>query len=85
VSTWRTSSSSTGPRESRSTRRADLDDARHFLLAEVVDLHVELDKEQPAKFDAELLTEGNKEVREMVITWEEHLADREADELVFEP
>jgi hypothetical protein len=61
----------------RAIRRADLNDAQHFLLAEIVDLHVELDKEQQAKFDAELRTAENKEIREMVITWEEHLVARE--------
>jgi hypothetical protein len=56
----------------------DVDEARRFLLAKVVDLYVELDEAQAARFAAEVAKEGNEEVREMVITWEETIADRVA-------
>jgi len=51
-------------------------DARRFLLAKVVDLYVELDEAQTERFVAE--TRKDEEVRKMVITWEETLAEREA-------
>ena len=49
------------------------------MLAEIIRLHVDLDEEQQAKFDAALRAEENKEVREMVVTWEEHLAASKAE------
>ena len=58
---------------------ADVDEARRFLLAKVVDLYVELDEAQAARFSAEVAKEGNEEVREMVITWEETIAANRAE------
>ncbi|HEX9734925.1 MAG TPA: hypothetical protein VGG06_23375 [Thermoanaerobaculia bacterium] len=55
---------------------APVDEARRFLLAKLVDLYVELDEAQRRRFVAE--TRKDEEVRKMVITWEETLAEREA-------
>lgn len=62
----------------RAISQADLDEARRFLLAKVVETYVELDSQQQERFTAELGRQANKEVRNMVITWEETLAAREA-------
>jgi anti-sigma-K factor RskA len=45
----------------------------------VVELYVELDEGQAERFAAEVAKEGNEEVREMVITWEETLAANRAE------
>jgi hypothetical protein len=57
----------------------DVDEARRFLLAKIVELYVELDEAQAARFAAEVAKEGNEEVREMVITWEDALAASKAE------
>ena len=62
----------------RAISRADVDDARRFLLAKVVDIYVELDEAEAERYAAEVAKEDNEEVREMVITWEETIAASEA-------
>ena len=47
------------------------------MLAKI-DLYVELTETQAERFAAEVEKEGNEEVHDMVITWEDALADREA-------
>ncbi len=53
---------------------ADIDDARRYVLAKIVDVYVELDETEAARYTAEVDREANKEVRGMVITWEDALA-----------
>ena len=62
----------------KAIQRADVDDARRYVLAKIVDLYVELNTAQVERFSAEVKKEGNEEVHDMVITWEDALADREA-------
>ena len=59
-------------------RHADIDDDRRFLLAKLVEIYVELNEAETERYRAELTKQDNEEVREMVITWEETLAAREA-------
>ncbi len=58
----------------RAVSRAAVDDARRYVLAKIVDVYVELDETEAARFAAEVERESNKEVRRMVITWEDALA-----------
>ncbi len=51
---------------------------QRFVLAKIVDIYVELGKDDEERFRAELEREANKEVSDMVITWDEALAEREA-------
>ncbi len=61
-------------------RRAEgLDVRQQFLLARVVDTYVELTEREQQRFVAELARAENKEVREMVVTWEEALAESRAE------
>ncbi len=60
-------------------RAAGLNIRQRFLLARVVDTYIELDEREKERFAAELARSENKEVREMVVTWEEALAEREAE------
>ena len=60
------------------SRAESLDLRQRFLLARVVNTYVQLTGEDEERFFAELRREGNKEVRDMVVTWEEALAEREA-------
>ncbi|MCP4591754.1 MAG: hypothetical protein GY842_13525 [bacterium] len=62
----------------RAVSRADVDDAQRFVLAKIVDIYVELKADDEKRFQAELEREANKEVSDMVITWDEALAEREA-------
>ena len=59
--------------------RAAIDDARRFLLAKIVDIYVELDEAEAERYAAEVNSEDNEEVREMVITWEETIAASKAE------
>ncbi|MEE8523365.1 MAG: hypothetical protein V3T72_05495, partial [Thermoanaerobaculia bacterium] len=58
----------------RAISRADVDDARRYVLAKIVDIYVELDETEAERYAAEVKRESNKEVRHMVITWEDALA-----------
>ncbi len=50
------------------------------LAAEtVVETYIELNEDEELRFAAEMQREGNKEVREMVVTWEEALAESRAE------
>jgi hypothetical protein len=62
----------------RAIGHAEVDDARRFLLAKIVDLYVELDQAEAERYAVEVAKEDNAEVRDMVITWEETLAASEA-------
>ena len=59
-------------------RAHNLDPRQRFLLARVVNTYVQLIGDDEERFFAELRREGNKEVREMIVTWDEALAEREA-------
>ncbi len=58
----------------RAISRTDVDDARRYLLAKIVDVYVELDEVEAMRYTAEVEQEANKEVQNMVITWEDALA-----------
>lgn len=58
----------------RAISRADVDDARRYVLARIVDVYVQLNETEAARFAAEVERESNEEVRRMVITWEDALA-----------
>ena len=58
-------------------RAEGLDIRQRFLLARVVDTYVQLDEREQEHFAAELARSENEEVQEMVVTWEEALAERE--------
>ena len=61
-------------------RRAEwLDIRQRFLLARVVDTYVQLDEREEERFVAQLARAENKEVRHMVVTWEEALAESRAE------
>jgi hypothetical protein len=62
----------------RAISQAEIDDARRYLLASVVDTYVELDEDQAERYTAEVAKDENEEVHEMVITWEETVAAAEA-------
>ncbi len=55
-------------------RSAEVDDKRRFVLFRVVDIYAKLKPDEQPRFEAELERHRNKEVQEMVITWEEALA-----------
>jgi len=62
----------------RAIGRAKLDEARRFVLTKIVEIYLRLESEDEDRFRAEIEQETNEEVREMVITWEEALEEREA-------
>ena len=62
----------------KAVRRAELDEARSFELANIVDTYIPLDPAEETRFEALIEQDTSKEVQEMVITWEDALADREA-------
>ncbi len=51
---------------------------RRYILVKVVETYLRLNEVEERRFKAEMEREVNKEVREMVVTWEEALAEREA-------
>ncbi len=57
----------------RAIRRAEIDDSRRFVLFRIVDTYARLKPEEQRRFDAEIERDRNKEVQDMVITWEEAL------------
>ncbi len=59
-------------------RAEHLDIDRRYVLVRVVETYLRLDEAEEQRFKAEMEREVNKEVREMVVTWEEALAEREA-------
>jgi hypothetical protein len=58
--------------------RAQVDDARRFVLANVVNTYILLNEAEQERFAIAVASEA-KEVREMEITWEETLAARKAE------
>ncbi len=48
------------------------------MLVRIVDIYAKLRPEEKRRFEAEIERDRYKEVRDMVITWEEALADSEA-------
>lgn len=60
------------------SRAEGLDLSRQYVLKRVVDNYLELSENESERFSAELKRDVNKEVRDMVITWEEALEEREA-------
>ncbi len=62
----------------RAIRGAEVDDSRRFVLVRIVDTYAKLRPEEERRFEAELERARNKEVQDMVITWEDALADSEA-------
>jgi hypothetical protein len=61
----------------RAISRAKVDEARRYVLANVVDTYVQLNPEEDERFAGALASEANKEVSDMEITWEGALAARE--------
>jgi hypothetical protein len=57
------------------SRAEGLDLSRRYVLTRVVDTYLELSENESERFAAELEREANKEVRDMVVTWEEALAE----------
>jgi hypothetical protein len=53
--------------------RAEVDEARKMVLANIVETYVELSPEQKDRFAAEIHREERKEVREMQMTWADKL------------
>jgi hypothetical protein len=60
------------------SRAEGLDVQRQFVLAKIVNTHLKLQGEEALRFSHELAQQANKEVHDMVVTWEEALAEREA-------
>ena len=60
-------------------RAKHLDQDRQYVLVKVVETYLRLNEIEERRFQAEMEREVNKEVREMVVTWEEALAEREAE------
>ncbi len=54
--------------------RAEVNEAQKFLLANEVETYLKLNPEDEERFAAEIRRDANKEVRDMVITWEDALA-----------
>ena len=61
------------------SRAEGLDVSRQYVLTRVVDNYLELSENESERFAAELEREANKEVRDMVVTWEEALAESRAE------
>jgi hypothetical protein len=59
-------------------RPPDLDSSQRYVLARVVDTYIRLDLGEAEALAARLAEDRNKEIREMVVTWEEAIADSEA-------
>ncbi len=58
----------------RAVGRAAVNDTQKFLLANVVETYLKLDAQDEERFAAEMRRDTYKEVRNMVITWEDALA-----------
>jgi hypothetical protein len=65
------------------SRAEGLDLSRRYVLTRVVDTYLELSENESERFAAELEREANKEVRDMVVTWEEALAESRAEGLTL--
>jgi hypothetical protein len=60
------------------SRAKGLDLSRQYVLTRVVDNYLELSENESERFKAELERGANKEVRDMVVTWEEALEESRA-------
>ncbi len=60
-------------------RAKHLDQNRRYILVKVVETYLKLNEIEERRFKAEMEREVNKEVREMVVTWEEALAESRAE------
>lgn len=58
------------------SRAEGLDLARRYVLDKVVNTYIELGDDEKRRYAAEVA--NHKEIREMAVTWEEALAEREA-------
>ncbi len=58
-----------------------LDLNRRYVLARIVDTYIELDEVEIQRFSTELERESSKEVQDMVVTWDEALAESKAEGL----
>ncbi len=57
----------------RRVGRAEVDDARRFLLANIVETYIELDEASQEEYESLLAAEPNEEVRAMEMTWAEKM------------
>ncbi len=57
----------------RRVGRAEVDDARRFLLANIVETYIELDDAAQGEYEALLAEEGNEEVATMEMSWADTL------------
>jgi len=62
----------------RAVKRADVNDSQRFMLATIVNRFVELDSEEKERYEMEIMREDNKEVQQMLLTWDEALAQERA-------
>jgi hypothetical protein len=60
------------------SRAEALDMSQRYVLGKIVDNYLDLSDDEEGRFAAELKRGANKEVSEMVVTWEEALEEREA-------
>ena len=63
----------------RAVRRAEVEKKERFLLTKVVNTYIQLSEPEQARFAAELEKRANQEVREMVLTWDETMAECRAE------
>ncbi len=57
----------------RRVGRAEVDDAKRFLLANIVETYIELDEAAQGEYQRLLAAEANQEVRTMEMTWADTL------------
>ncbi len=62
----------------RAVERADVNDSQRFMLATIVNRYVELKPEDKERYEMGIMREDNKEVQQMLLTWEEALAQERA-------
>lgn len=62
----------------RAISRAEVEEKERFTLGTIVETYLRLTPEEEARFNAEMAMDVNKEVRQMVLTWEEAMAESEA-------
>ena len=63
-------------------RRTKLDDGRRYLLTNMIDIYLALDEEEHQRYQRELDKIGRKEVKEMVLTFQEALAESKAEGVI---
>ena len=62
----------------RAVERAKVNDSQRFMLATIVNRYVELKPEDKERYEMEIMSEDNKEVQQMLLTWDEALAQERA-------